>query len=114
MASRSAVIDAGPADSVVIWFPGRASLPDSQNQLTKFGDGTLAMNDTAGSVARNVDGERLWRRLMELARFGATPKGGVDRQALSDAEVAARAELMRWGAAIRLKPFADDAANLFL
>ena len=67
-----------------------------------------------GSIARHVDGERLWRRLMELARFGATPKGGVDRQALSDAEVAARAELMRWAQAVGLAPFVDDAANLFL
>src|SRR5262245_6920492 len=114
MASRSAVIDAGPAGSLVILIPGRASLPDSQNQLTKFGNGALAMNGTAGAIARHVSGERLWRRLMELARFGATPKGGVDRQALSDAEVAARAERMRWGQAIGLQPFADDAANLFL
>ena len=72
------------------------------------------MNHKEASIARHVDGERLWRRLMALARFGATPRGGVDRQALSDAEVAARAELMRWGQAIGLKPFVDDAANLFL
>jgi N-carbamoyl-L-amino-acid hydrolase len=51
---------------------------------------------------------------MALAQFGATPRGGVDRQALSDAEVAARAELMRWGEAIGLSSLADDAANLFL
>jgi N-carbamoyl-L-amino-acid hydrolase len=72
------------------------------------------MSSAAGGIARHVDGERLWRHLMELARFGATPKGGIDRPALSDAEVAARAELMRWGSAIGLSPFIDDAANLFL
>ena len=31
-----------------------------------------------------VDGERLWRSLMELAQIGATPKGGVARLALTD------------------------------
>ena len=28
-------------------------------------------------VAELIDGERLWQRLMELARYGATDKGGV-------------------------------------
>ena len=31
-----------------------------------------------------IDGERLWRSLMDLARIGATPKGGVARLALTD------------------------------
>jgi len=31
-----------------------------------------------------IDGERLWRSLMELAGIGATPKGGVARLALTD------------------------------
>ncbi len=65
-------------------------------------------------VAHHVDGERLWRRLMALAQFGALPKGGVNRQALSDEEIAARGELVRWGEAIGLKAYTDSAANLFL
>ena len=68
----------------------------------------------AGPVAARVDGERLWRRLMELARFGATEKGGVNRQALSDEEIAARAELVGWAKAIGLRASVDAAANLFL
>ena len=32
----------------------------------------------------HIDGDRLWRSLMELARIGATAKGGVCRLALSD------------------------------
>ncbi|WJR76664.1 Zn-dependent hydrolase [Bradyrhizobium sp. NP1] len=71
------------------------------------------MTDTAG-VARHVNGERLWRRLMELARFGATAKGGVSRLALTEEEVAARAQLVSWGAAIGLEPSVDPASNLFL
>jgi N-carbamoyl-L-amino-acid hydrolase len=66
-----------------------------------------------GNVARHVDGDRLWDRLMALAKFGALPKGGVNRQALSDEEVAARAELTRWATAIGLEPSVDAVANLF-
>ena len=31
-----------------------------------------------------IDGERLWDSLMELAKIGATPKGGVCRLTLTD------------------------------
>ena len=67
-----------------------------------------------GRIAPKVNGDRLWKRLMALARFGATGGGGVNRQALSDEEVAARAELIHWGEAAGLAPSNDDAANLFL
>jgi beta-ureidopropionase / N-carbamoyl-L-amino-acid hydrolase len=65
-------------------------------------------------VSTHVNGDRLWRRLMELARFGATEKGGVCRLALSQEEIAARAELVRWGRAVALDPSNDAAGNLFL
>jgi beta-ureidopropionase / N-carbamoyl-L-amino-acid hydrolase len=66
------------------------------------------------SVANHVDGKRLWRRLMELAGFGATPNGGVNRLALSHEEIAARAQLVKWGESIGLEPSVDSASNLFL
>jgi beta-ureidopropionase / N-carbamoyl-L-amino-acid hydrolase len=65
-------------------------------------------------VSDYVNGERLWHRLMDLARFGATPNGGVSRLALSDEEIAARAELVGWARAIGLSSSVDDASNLFL
>jgi beta-ureidopropionase / N-carbamoyl-L-amino-acid hydrolase len=65
-------------------------------------------------VARYVDGDRLWRRLMQLSEFGATSKGGVDRQALSEAEIEARKQLVQWGSDIGLEASVDCAANLFL
>ena len=37
-----------------------------------------------------VNGERLWASLMELAKIGATPKGGVGRLAASDLDGGAR------------------------
>lgn len=71
------------------------------------------MTDTT-SVADHVDGDRLWQRLMALARFGATEKGGVSRLALSGEEIGARAQLVTWGSAIGLEPSVDSASNLFL
>jgi beta-ureidopropionase / N-carbamoyl-L-amino-acid hydrolase len=61
-----------------------------------------------------VDGSRLWNRLMDLARFGAREDGGVDRQTLTNAEIAARAQVISWGRALGLSPYTDAAANLFL
>jgi N-carbamoyl-L-amino-acid hydrolase len=65
-------------------------------------------------ISRYVNGDRLWNRLMALASFGALPGGGVNRQALSAEEIAARAEIVRWGRAIGLEPSTDPVANLFL
>ena len=51
---------------------------------------------------------------MALAQFGALSKGGVNRQALCDEEIPARAQLIRWGQAIGLEPSNDEAGNFFL
>ena len=40
--------------------------------------------------SNHVDTARLWDRLMEMAQIGATPNGGVKRQALSAEDAAAR------------------------
>jgi beta-ureidopropionase / N-carbamoyl-L-amino-acid hydrolase len=67
-----------------------------------------------GTIASYVSGDRVWHRLMALAKFGALPKGGVNRQALSNEEIQARAEIIRWARAIGLEASSDVAANLFL
>jgi beta-ureidopropionase / N-carbamoyl-L-amino-acid hydrolase len=51
---------------------------------------------------------------MQLARHGATASGGVDRQALSAAEIAAWREVIAWGRNAGLTPYTDAAGNLFL
>lgn len=61
-----------------------------------------------------LNGERLWARHEILATFGATSVGGVDRPALSQAEIDARAQLLKWASNIGLQPSIDDIANLFL
>ena len=44
------------------------------------------------AVVSLINAGRLWTRLMTLAEIGATPAGGVDRQALSDGEIAGDVE----------------------
>ena len=43
----------------------------------------MPLNAPDQPVSRHVSQQRLQARLDTLARFGATAKGGVDRQALS-------------------------------
>ena len=42
------------------------------------------------SGAKAVREDRLWQRHADMARLGGTPKGGVNRQALSAEDAAAR------------------------
>ena len=60
-----------------------------------------------------VDGERLWRRHMDIAAFGATGRGGVNRQALTREDGEARAALAGWAAERGFRLVADEAGNLF-
>ena len=43
-----------------------------------------------------VNGERLWASLMELAKIGATPKGGVCRLTLTDLDKQGRDLVSQW------------------
>ena len=60
-----------------------------------------------------VNGERLWASLMELAKIGATEKGGVCRLAASDLDAEARHLFIRWceeaGCTVRI----DRIGNIF-
>jgi len=49
-----------------------------------------------------------------MAAFGATPKGGVNRQALSREDASAQDELVRWGSRLGLRATRDAVGNLFL
>ncbi|WP_129138952.1 Zn-dependent hydrolase [Modicisalibacter coralii] len=60
-----------------------------------------------------IDGERLWQTLMELATIGATPKGGCNRQALTDLDRRGRELLTRWCEAEGLTVRFDAIGNLF-
>lgn len=64
-------------------------------------------------AAAQVDQDRLWRRHEIMARFGARPDGGVNRQAFSDDEAHARTQLERWTSALGLQGHVDPITNLF-
>lgn len=61
-----------------------------------------------------INAERLWSRHMELAKIGATKKGGNNRQALTDEDVQARKQFIAWceeaGCEVRL----DEIGNIFV
>ncbi len=61
-----------------------------------------------------INADRLWARLMALAEIGATPGGGVNRQALSDGEIAAWHRVIAWAREAGLTAATDPAGNLFL
>ena len=61
-----------------------------------------------------VDERRLWDRHMAIAAFGATGRGGVDRQALTGDDGRARAALAGWAVGRGFRPIADEAGNLFV
>ena len=65
-------------------------------------------------AAHLVDAQRLWARHMHMAKFGATSRGGVDRQALSAEDIQAQKVLLGWGSELGLVPATDAAGNLFL
>ena len=60
-----------------------------------------------------IDGDRLWRSLAELARIGATPKGGVRRLALTGDDRRARETFARWAGAAGCAVSVDAIGNMF-
>src|SRR5438270_13397361 len=60
-----------------------------------------------------INGERLWASLMELARTGATEKGGVCRPAASDLDGEARRLFIGWCEAAGCTVTVDRIGNIF-
>jgi N-carbamoyl-L-amino-acid hydrolase len=66
------------------------------------------------SGADAVKEDRLWQRHADMAKLGGTPKGGVNRQALSPEDAAARNQLAGWAKARGFAIFTDAIGNLFV
>ena len=64
--------------------------------------------------ALRINGERLWASLMELAKIGATLKGGVKRLALTDLDREGRDLVVGWGRAAGLAITIDQIGNVFM
>ena len=70
------------------------------------------MNDKRFSEHR-INGKRLWESLMKMAEIGGTPKGGCNRQALTDEDKQGRDLFVKWcrdaGCTIKV----DQMGNIF-
>ena len=71
------------------------------------------MMETSLRVARQLDEDWLNHLLAQLAEFGKLANGGVDRQALSEVELDARAWLITIAKELGCDVYRDAAANLF-
>jgi len=71
-------------------------------------------NSIEMQVAAAVDEKRLWDRLMSMSEYGATPAGGVNRQALSAEDIAARRQMKKWADEYGFEITTDDIGNLFV
>jgi beta-ureidopropionase / N-carbamoyl-L-amino-acid hydrolase len=60
-----------------------------------------------------INGDRLWQSLMEMAKIGATEKGGVCRLALSDLDKAGRQLFIRWCEQAGCTVSVDRMGNIF-
>ncbi|MCP4327450.1 MAG: M20 family metallo-hydrolase [Alphaproteobacteria bacterium] len=65
-------------------------------------------------AANAVSEERLWDRLMTMAQYGALSNGGVNRQALSTEDIAARKQMKTWSDEHGFEISTDDIGNLFV
>ncbi len=74
---------------------------------------TMLSDTVEVKVASHVNEHRLWERLMQLAKFGATESGGVSRFALSKEESLARRLLIEWASDLELEISTDDISNLY-
>jgi N-carbamoyl-L-amino-acid hydrolase len=60
-----------------------------------------------------INGARLWDSLMEMAKIGATPKGGVCRLALTDLDKDGRDLFVRWAKEAGCTITVDRMGNVF-
>jgi N-carbamoyl-L-amino-acid hydrolase len=62
---------------------------------------------------KRISGTRLWDTLMDIAKIGGTPKGGVKRITLTETDKAGRDLYKSWCEAIGLKVRTDSMGNMF-
>src|SRR5258708_9297373 len=91
------------------WLRSLNAIPQRHSMRTSETVGESIVAPTS----LKVDGARLWQSLMELAKIGATPKGGVRRLALTDLDRQGRDLVVGWlrdaGATIEI----DGAGTIF-
>ena len=103
-ALRSSPADVPPGEPAWIPLGRRGRLP-----RRPVGTGATA----AWRKAMRINGGRLKESLLEMARIGATPGGGVSRVALTDADRDGRELFARWGREAGLELSVDEMGNMF-
>ena len=61
-----------------------------------------------------IDADRLWKTLMEMAKIGATEKGGVCRLTMTDLDQKGRELLLEWAKELDCTHELDAIGNLFI
>jgi len=73
----------------------------------------MQAHDMPAHAGLRIDGARLWNSLMELARIGATEKGGVCRLALTELDKQGRDLFVAWAKEIGCTVRVDAIGNIF-
>jgi beta-ureidopropionase / N-carbamoyl-L-amino-acid hydrolase len=71
------------------------------------------MNAAASARDIRIDAGRLWASLMEMAKIGATPKGGVKRLTLTDLDRQSRELFVAWCKEAGLTVSVDGVGSIF-
>ena len=71
------------------------------------------MNTATKPADFRINAERLWGSLMEMAKIGATPKGGVKRLTLTDLDRQGRDLFVSWCKAAGLTVTVDGVGSIF-
>lgn len=71
------------------------------------------MNTATPAQALSIDSDRMWSALMELAKIGATPKGGNCRLALTELDGQGRDLVSGWMREAGLTVTVDEVGNIF-
>ena len=71
------------------------------------------MNSAAKAQDLRINGERLWDSLMQMAKIGATPKGGVKRLTLTDLDRQGRDLFVSWCKGAGLAVTVDGVSSIF-
>ncbi|MBY5930496.1 M20 family metallo-hydrolase [Halomonas sp. DP8Y7-3] len=69
---------------------------------------------TSSSRPVDIDAQRLWDSLMQMAKIGPSPNGGNRRLAMTEEDAAGRRLLLDWIEAIGCSWSRDKAGNLFI
>lgn len=74
---------------------------------------TAKKNDISTAQLPTVDGDRLWDSLMQMAKIGATKKGGCCRLALTDLDKQGRDLFVQWCVEAGCSIKVDKMGNIF-